>query len=170
MLRTMVVAALLLAGCSGGGGTAGGTPTPTAAAATGLTKGSGTIVAGQSLDNVKLGEAKAQVEKDLGEPTERDTGFSKSQTYSLYKDKGLELVYDDDKVAMIVAHAEEGWTPYTGATADGLWVGSTKEEIIKTLGPPKEDPGKALDYTAKGIWFTFQDNGRVETIRIIPPR
>jgi len=169
MIRRLILVAMVLAGCSSAPGP--GATTPAAPAAAGLTKGSGTIVAGESVDAVKVGAPRAEVEKALGGEGEKDVNeFNKSQSYALYKDKGLEIIYDDDKVGMIVCHADAEWTPYTGATKEGLWVGSTKDEIKQALGPPKEDPGQALDYTAQGIWFTFTPEGRVETIKISRPK
>ncbi len=168
-MKRFILAALLLAGCTGGGG--GPAATPTAAAGGPVAKGSGTIVAGKSVDALTLGESKADVEKAMGGLGEQDVNeFNKAQSYAIYKDKGLELVFDKDKLGMIVCHNDEDFTPYTGATAEGLWVGSSKDDVKKALGPPKEDPGQALDYAAQGIWFTFSPEGKVETIRISQPR
>lgn len=163
MMRWILLMALVLGGCSG--------KAPSTPAGPTLTKGSGTIVAGKSVDQVSLGQSRAEVEKTLGGPGEKEINeFNKTQSYALYKDKGLELAYDGETLAMIVCHTDAGWTPYTGATADGLWAGSTKDEIKKALGPPKEDPGQALDYTGLGLWFTFDKDGRVETIKVLPPK
>ncbi len=158
---------LLLAGCP----QQPATTTPTPAATPSVQPKSGDILPGEGVGELRLGQTKEEVEKLLGEPQERDANeFAPGTTYGLYYRKGLELTYQDEKLAAIVLHREEKqWSAYPGATSDGLWVGSDPAEVTKVLGPPPEDNSRALRYPKQGLWFRLDDAGKVESLSILGP-
>ncbi len=129
-----------------------------------------TIQAGEGVEQVSLGETKADIEQRLGEPEERDINeFAPSSSYSLYHSKGLELVFADDVLEMIVCHpSDQEWTGYGGATKEGLSVHSTRENVVAALGTPAEESPQSLNYESQGIWFRFTPEGTVEALCVLP--
>ena len=158
---------LLLFACPGDGPKS----TPTAAPTKAVSQKVGDVAPGQGVGEIQLGQTSAEVEEALGPPQERDANeFSPGMTYALYYRKGLELTYKDDKLVAIVLHREkEQWSAYPGATEDGLWVGSTPEEVKELLGPPPEDNKRALRYPKHGLWFRLDDTGQVDTLSVLEP-
>ena len=137
----------------------------------------GLVEAGVGIKEVKLGQSKAEVEQSLGAPSETDRNeYVEGQTYLLFHPKGIELTLQDDKVEMITLHAKTGnWSPYTGATPEGVGVGSTSKEVVEALGTADEDAPRSLKYGKKGLWFRFDQNRegdgsntRAESLSIVP--
>lgn len=138
----------------------------------------GGLQAGLGIKEIKLGQKKSEVEKELGQPGATDSNeFVKGQTYLLYHDKGIELTLQDDVVEMITVHAKhKEWSAYAGGLTEGVGPGSTAQEVVKALGPAEEDSPRALKYPAKGLWFRFDanregdgSNTRVESVSVIAP-
>lgn len=174
LLITLFVLSILAVGCStksGPEGSAGGDQ-PSIEAVT-LTPGS--IEPGVGIKGVKLGATLAEVEPELGPPSEQDANeYVQGQVYLLYHAKGVELTMQNDQVQVITLHAKSGkWTAYSGGTAEGIGVGSTSDEIVAALGSPEEEAAQALTYTSKGLKFRFvrdRDQGaRAETMSLIKP-
>ena len=138
----------------------------------------GKLEPGIGIEEVKLGQTRAEVENSLGSPDEQDANeFAKGQTYLLYHKRGVELTLQDDKVEMITVHPEvKKWSAYPGATAEGVGVTSTGKEIEDALGPADEDAPRALRYATKGIVFRFDRNregdgstARAESVSVVAP-
>lgn len=135
--------------------------------------GKGELKPGIGVAKVALGQSKDEVEKVLGEPQDRDINeFSKGQSFSLYYEKGMELSFNDDKLAMITLHrAGEQWKDgYRGSTDEGIWVGSSPASVEAALGSPSKKLDRALQYDDLGLWFRLDGDGRVESISVIPPQ
>ena len=130
------------------------------------------IEAGVGVEQAKLGQTKQEIEANLGEPDERDSNeFAPGNTYAIYYQKGLELIYTDDKLETVALHpAGEKWTAYDGSTPEGLSVHSTPEQVQAKLGEPAEKSPRGLNYQSKGIWFRFDDKGAVESVLITAPQ
>lgn len=170
---------LLVLGCQSGKQTPTTTPTKAQAELTPVTLASGKIEPGVGIEEVKLGQTRADVEKALGAPDAHDVNeFAKGQTYLLYHKKGIELTLQDDTVEMITLHPTvKEWSPYSGGTAEGMGVTSTAKEISDALGPPDEDAPRVLRYLTKGIVFRFDrnregdgSNARAESVSVISPQ
>ena len=138
----------------------------------------GKVEPGVGIEEVKLGQTRAEVENSLGSPDEQDANeFAKGQTYLLYHKSGIELTLQDDKVEMITIHPEiKKWSAYAGATAEGVGVTSTGKEVEEALGPADEDAPRALRYASKGIVFRFDrnregdgSNARAESVSVVAP-
>jgi hypothetical protein len=140
----------------------------------------GKIKAGVGIEGVSLGQTKEQVTKTLGTPDEVDSNeYAPGQAYALYYSKGIELIYSNDKLEVIILHAppEKNWTAaYTGATEQGFGVGSPAADIIKALGEPEPGTPRALRYPKLGIWFrldadrTASDKTpRAESVQVMKP-
>lgn len=160
-LSLLCVICLVLAGCTGQPSPSKPVPAPSP----------GAVLPLEGIQEVKLGEAQAEVEKRLGEPEERDANeFNPGNTYALYHGRGIEIGYDDGQVAMIVLHNESGpWKAYPGGTAEGLWVGSDPTTITSSLGQPPEQLSRALKYPDKGLWFRLDEQGQVESLSVYRP-
>lgn len=186
LLPTGLLALTLLAnGCQEKGASTGGQPvvTPTAQASVAspvveLTPGQ--IQAGVGIEGVSLGQSKEQVIKTLGPPEGEDSNeYAPGQSYALYYSKGIELIYANDKLEVIILHAppETNWTTaYTGATEQGFGVGTPAEDIVKALGEPEPGTPRALRYPKLGIWFrldaerTATDRTpRAESVQVMKP-
>lgn len=140
----------------------------------------GRIETGIGFDGIKLGESKEQVFKVLGQPQETDANeYVPGQTYALYYDKGIELSFAEDKLAVITLqspNADPKYKTFMGATTAGLGVGTSAEEIIKALGEPAPDSPRALRYPNLGVWFRLDaDRGdtsttpRAQSVQIMKP-
>lgn len=126
----------------------------------------GKIKVGIGFEDVALGQTKEEVFKALGEPEETDANeFAPGQTYACYYSKGVELTFADDKLAVITLqspNADAKYQTYTGATEEGLGVGTSAEEIVKSLGEPADVDARALRYPKLGVWFRL-DTERGDT-------
>ncbi|MBI3924001.1 MAG: hypothetical protein HY319_00520 [Armatimonadetes bacterium] len=174
-LYGLVVAILLVSGCARKEPPLSpGTPasvSPAASADPGRVV-AGKIKPGRGVEEVALGESRQDVEKRLGEPAERDSNpFQAENTFGLYYGQGIEISYLGDKVSMIVLHAAgDEWSAYPGGTDEGLWVGSTADEIRGRLGEPPQQLERGLKYPAQGLWFRLAEDGSVESLSLIPPQ
>jgi hypothetical protein len=139
---------------------------------------SGKVRAGKGVDEISLGESKDQVVKALGKPEEVDANeFAPGQTYALYYSKGIELSYSNDKLEVITLHSpDDKWKAYTGATEQGLGVGSPAADITKALGEPAGSDARALRYPKLGLWFRLDKdleatggNARAESLQVMKP-
>ena len=138
----------------------------------------GKVKAGAGVDDIRIGQSKDEVFKSLGQPEEVDSNeFAPGQTYALFYSKGIELIFNNDKVEVITLHAEDAkWKAYTGATDQGLGVGSSGEDIIKALGEPAPDMPRALRYPKLGLWFRLdadrdskEQTPRAESVQVLKP-
>lgn len=140
----------------------------------------GRIQAGEGFDQVKLGQTKEQIFQTLGQPQETDANeYVPGQTYACYYDKGIELSFAEDKLAVITLQspsADPKYQTFAGATAEGLGVGSPAEEIVKALGEPAPDSPRALRYPKLGVWFRLDaDRGesgatpRAQSVQLMKP-
>lgn len=113
-----------------------------------------------------IGQARADVEKVLGNPSEvSPNDYVAGQVFSLYKERGMELVYQDDKLAALHLHApQKDWPAgFSGAIEEGVGPGSTAMEILEKLGEPDEKKPQALLYTKKGLVFRLDKDGKWAT-------
>lgn len=112
---------------------------------------------GVGFEQVALGQSKDEVVQLLGEPEETDSNeFAPGQTYACYYSKGIELTFSDDKLAVITLqspNADAKYQTYTGATEQGLGVGTTAQQIVSALGEPSDVDARALRYPKLGVWF-----------------
>lgn len=130
----------------------------------------GRIKPGESVDGLKLGVDGPGMEKVLGKPDTADK-LMKNQIFACYYAKGLEVAIVDGKVETITCHVAEKtpegeWKAYTGATADGLWVGSQRADFEKALGTGGRAFKEAIQYPSKGLWIRFDDAGRTNTVSV----
>ena len=126
----------------------------------------GRIQPGVGVEEVKLGDVRADVEARLGKPDATEANpFNARNTLALYHSRGLELSYDSDTVGTIVLHpAVAPWSAYQGSTAQGVWVGSTPDGVRKAMGSPQKDLPQALMYP--GLWIRMDREGRIESISL----
>lgn len=160
------------------GGTASPSPASALAApASPLALAAGEVRAGEGLKEVTLEQTKAEVEKALGTPEEVDSNeYAPGQSYALYYSKGIELSYSQDKLAVITLHgADDKWQAYTGATKEGLGVGSSAQQIAQALGEPDSGDGpRAMRYRKLGLWFRLDadrgsDSAKAESLQVMRP-
>ena len=128
----------------------------------------GRIQPGVGLEEVKLGQSRADVEKVLGQPSETETNpFNDRNTLALYHSRGIEISYDRDVVGTVVIHpAIPPWSAYQGSTSQGVWVGSTPDGVRQALGPPQKELPQAMVYP--GLWFRMDAEGKLESISLGP--
>lgn len=126
----------------------------------------GRIQPGVGVEEVRLGQDRAEVEARLGQPDLSETNpFNSRNTLALYHGKGLEISYDGEKVGTVVLHPTlPPWKAYQGSTAEGVWVGSNPEGVKKALGPPSKELLQALIYP--GLWIRLDSRGRIESISL----
>lgn len=137
----------------------------------------GEVQMGVGLKSLPLGVSQAEVLEKLGPPSETDENeFVPGQSFFLYHHLGLELTFNGENLEVITLHGRDSpWETYTGATDEGLGIGSSAAEILTQLGPPPETVAQALRYPELGIWFRldgdYRDNPEsvnVETFSILP--
>ncbi len=126
----------------------------------------GRIQPGVGVEEVRLGQDRAEVEARLGQPDLSETNpFNSRNTLALYHGRGLEISYDGEKVGTVVLHPTlPPWKAYQGSTAEGVWVGSNPEGVKKALGPPSKELLQALIYP--GLWIRLDSRGRIESISL----
>lgn len=108
--------------------------------------GPGIIVPGKCIEGVKLGYTQEKVEELLGEPWNIGwtDGFYRSwRTYS-YSIRGSQE--PDLYISFFYNGEDQPWgpvdlmyidKPYQGETPEGIGMGSTLEEVLKTFGTPE---------------------------------
>ncbi len=137
----------------------------------------GELLVGVGLKNLHLGATRGEVLEKFGPPSETDENeFVPGQSFFLYHSLGLELTFSGETLEVITLHGNDSpWKAYTGATDEGLGIGSSAEDILTLLGPPTETVPQALRYPEVGILFRLDGDYRddpgsatVESISILP--
>lgn len=131
------------------------------------------IVPGQSVGPVALGMPRAEVEQAFGPPQRVAFGAWE------YPTLGLAIGFEKDRVSGISAGSGSCGDPerllekaFAGQFAEGVGMGSTKQEVLAVLGEPL-GPGatqgniEMLMYHNMDISF---ENGRLSWLRIVLPR
>ncbi len=179
----LLLASVTLVGCK----TSTDSPTPVATSTASTSSSAspvpeveltpGRIEAGIGFDQIKIGSSKDEVFKALGQPQETDANeYVPGQTYACYYDKGIELSFAEDKLAVITLqspNADPKYKTFTGATTAGLGVGSPAEEIVKALGEPAPDSPRALRYPKLGVWFRLDadrgEGAKAQSVQLMKP-
>ena len=130
----------------------------------------GRIKPGEAVDGLKIGVNGPEMEKILGKPDTADR-LLKTQIFACYYAKGIEVALVGNKVETITCHVAEKtpdgeWKAYTGATTDGLWVGSQREDFEKALGTGGRSFKEAIQYPSKGLWIRFDESGKTNTVSV----
>ncbi len=132
------------------------------------------IEPGVSVGKVRTGMTLAQVRAELGEP-QRTTPNALEYTALGFAvmpggDGQVQVVMCGD----VIGNSGPLVRKFTGRTKDGIGLGSSREELIKTYGEPSKDekfPGarESMKYDSIGITFSLED-GKVHhmIIRLNP--
>lgn len=168
VLRNSVSASVLLltlawTGCTQPPPSPGPTETPAAVVSTPVPSAPevaltpGKVRPGIGFEEITLGQTREEVTKILGEPEQVDANeFAPGQTYACYYSRGIELTFSNDRLAVITLQspsADSRYQTYTGATEQGLGVGTAATRIVEVLGEPAPDSPRALRYPKLGVWF-----------------
>jgi hypothetical protein len=120
------------------------------------------IEPGVSMGKVRDGMSVEEVIAQLGKPDGEHGRFLE------YRRLGFAVGYDRDRVVKTImcggsSGVEDPLTlAFTGRTKDGLGMGSSRDEVVKSLGKPSEvQKGPAaqetLKYSPLGLTFTLMD-------------
>jgi hypothetical protein len=126
-----------------------------------------TIKASEGFNGCKLGDDYSDIESSFGKPSKYDGA------YADYTEKGFEVLVKDGKVdAIFLMYRSKTFMTFDGVTDKKIGFMSTIPEVIRMYGKPDRIgnsvvseygtfPGAHeyfLEYSSKGIAFTFYDN------------
>lgn len=123
----------------------------------------GDIVLGRGMAGVRLGESREEVIAHLGKPDNAAADGSEATDVGIYLRKGLMLNYDGDRVVSVQAVLLDGEPVYEGTTAEGVGIGSTREEVVAAYGKADLSTANALMYAKLKTLFAIT-GGRVSSI------
>jgi hypothetical protein len=136
-----------------------------------------TIIEGNGIKGVKIGNNLKDVLKITGKPSKIDEEY-----YDFYN-KGIEFTIAENQVKTIfLFYISKKYQPFNGQTDKGINKENTIEDVLKSYGEPDRigqsiiSSGSAfagqedynMNYYSKGITFTFY-NKRLADIRIYKP-
>lgn len=133
-----------------------------------------TIVPGQGIANLKIGDLGSQVETELGSGYEAfvNVGGSGNATYNYFSDsKGVDIIFGqhgsgDLDINTLPIKSFYLFGNFSGMTAEGIKIGSTKAEVIAAYGEPDE-----VDFWANvyyiGLLISYDDMDKVQDITVL---
>jgi len=136
----------------------------------------GDLIPGSGLPNLHIGHTKQQVQRLLGIP-DQNVSFA-DQEFFIYRSRGLDIDFGASKnfVSRLFFYGEdiEGHDNAAAIQANGIQLGSTREQVEAKFGLPDREGGpvrvanrkKSWIYYASGIQFEFDVRGRVIIITI----
>ncbi len=134
------------------------------------------IVPGERIGQLRLASRVADLEVTFGKGAPLHRGLWEFSTYYDWPAIGLSVIADDvTGNTLWIAVCACGSNPWVGyATAEGLALGATEEQVVSAMGTPSrtfaDANAKSIYFAAKGIAFTvpFQGPraGKVGELRI----
>lgn len=133
------------------------------------------VIAGVGVGAVKLGMGPDSVVSSWGKPSVQD------KTALKYYKRGVEVALASNAVRLLACH-QEGATPepyktFAGATAQGVKIGSTEEELVSKMGKPDREiaadgaNARTVSYNA-GVQFVMRPTPggqpTVSQMRVVP--
>ena len=100
------------------------------------------ITLGEGMGRAKFGMTKDEVANALGEPDEKKE--IRGGSMWTYDSRGFHLTFDQldaGHLVSIACHMERRYrsAEFTGATAEGIGIGSSQEDVLRAYGEPEED-------------------------------
>ncbi len=133
-----------------------------------------TIIPGEGINDLKIGDLGSQVEIELGSGYEAfiNVGTSGNATYNYYNSSiGMDIIFGqhssgDLDINTLPIKSFYMSDNFNGMTTEGIKIGSSEEEVISAYGEPDE-----IDFWAhvyyQGIIFSYDDNDNVQSITVL---
>ncbi len=121
------------------------------------------IVPGQSLGPISLGMTEEQVVAALGKPDSTPTPRAWQ-----YRDPDVAVNFSASNPRTVAAVFAGGAPPLVNVpyrTAEGLGVGSTRDDVVKAWGRPENETAETLTYLSRGI-VLMHKNGTVTWLAV----
>jgi len=117
------------------------------------------ILPGVRAGNIKIGMDISAVEKYWGKPDSKGTlaGKTPFQIYR-YNKRAVKILVSDGVTAGVQINS------YKYGTPEGISVGSTREQVIKTYGSHYREVKDSIMYNSLGLGFFFKANKVVEIL------
>jgi hypothetical protein len=133
-----------------------------------------TIVPGQGIGTLRIGDLGSKVKTELGEGFIRivNVGTSGNATYNYFNDpKGIDIIfgqYDsgDLDADMLPIQSFDLFDDFNGMTKEGIKLGSTMAEVIAAYGEPDEMDMWSTVYKI-GMIISYDDMDMIRSIRIL---
>lgn len=135
-----------------------------------------TIIPGQGISNLRIGDLGGKVASELGDGFELiiNEGSSGNATYNYYHaSKGIDVIFGqqnsgDLDINTLPIKSFYLFDDFDGMTKDGIKIGSTKEEVVAAFGEPNEiDQWLGTHVYYIGILISYDDSDKVRDITII---
>ena len=133
-----------------------------------------TIIPGQGINNLKIGDPGSQVMVELGDGFETiiNVGGSGNANYNYFHlTKGIDIIfgqydsgeYDIDTLPIQSFSLFEG---FKGMTAEGIQLGSSRADVIAAYGNPDQEQFGANVYNI-GLVISYNSDDKVRDIVVI---
>jgi hypothetical protein len=117
------------------------------------------IKPGVGIGDLKFGDSPSRIEALLGKPESIRSNIDWG-----YPSRGIFiLVHPTGGVSLITLYSKKAAGPFpvndfTGKTAEGIAMGSSRDAVLKVFGNPTREENGILYYDDKGLWLTLADN------------
>ncbi len=133
-----------------------------------------TIIPGQGINNLKIGDLGSKVKSELGNGYEIivNVGGSGNATYNYFNDsKGVDVIFGqynsgDLDINDLPIKSFHLFDDFDGMTKEGIKIGSTKAEVITAYGEPDMMDMWATVYNI-GMLISYDEMDKVQNITIL---